>query len=236
MDHLQQIAKAYYLAGSPELQTGVQELFNTLDSDGDGHIEKDEFICVLTQDSVDEERDVEKCRNLFDELDIDGNGTLDFWEVMTLFYIHMSKRPSCDGCGKFIPATFFTCVECHSDPHHTQFDLCIGCYENRRSSGHKHQGKPATFLDNYTLLDVKRSSSSGLSFNTNADDVNNNISQASISSTQHVGSASASAPANPPNSNTAVVPATNKYEKWKVLLQAVQIALAMGNVAACTVM
>nr|GMD65632.1 Ca2+ sensor (EF-Hand superfamily) [Ipomoea batatas] len=223
MDHLQQIAKAYYLAGSPELQSGVQELFDTLDSDGDGHIDKDEFISVLTQDSLDEERDVERCRNLFNELDIDGNGTLDFWEVMTLLYIFKSKRPTCDGCDKFIPATYFTCVECHADLH-TQFDLCIGCYENRRSSGHKHRGKPATFLDNYTLLDVKRSS--GLSFNTNADDVNN-ISQASTSST-HV--------ASPPNTNTAIVPATNKYEKWKVLLQAVQIALAMGNVAACTVM
>ncbi|XP_019181446.1 PREDICTED: uncharacterized protein LOC109176462 [Ipomoea nil] len=234
MDHLQQIAKAYYLAGSPELQTGVQELFDTLDSDGDGYIDKDEFISVLTQDSADEVRDVERCGSLFEELDIDGNGTLDFWEVMTLLYIYMSKRPSCDGCGRFIPATYFSCVECHADLHTQSFDLCIGCYQNRRSSGHKHRGKPATFLDNYTLLEAKRSS--GL--NTNAGDgadVNNVvISQLASTSSTHVGSSSA-APANPPNTNTtAVVPATNKYEKWKLVLQAVQMAFAVGT--ACTVM
>nr|GMD65628.1 Ca2+ sensor (EF-Hand superfamily) [Ipomoea batatas] len=207
MDHLQQIAKAYYLAGSSELQAGLQDLFYIVDTNVDGRIDKHEFISLLTQHSVDKERDTDNCRILFNELDIDGNGTLDFWEFMTLLYIYESKRPSCDGCGKFIPATYFTCVDCHADLH-TQFNLCIGCYENRRSSGHKHRGKPAVFLDNYTLLDVKRSSS----LNTNTDDVNN-ISQASTST-----------PASPPNNNTstAVVRPSTKYDKWSVALQAVQ--------------
>ncbi|XP_031114320.1 uncharacterized protein LOC116017816 [Ipomoea triloba] len=222
MDHLQQIAKAYYLAGSSELQAGLQDLFYIVDTNVDGRIDKDEFISLLTQHSVDKDRDRDNCRILFNELDIDGNGTLDFWEFMTLLYIYESKRPSCDGCGKFIPATYFTCVDCHADLH-TQFNLCIGCYENRRSSGHKHRGKPAVFLDNYTLLDAKRSSSLN---NTN------NTSQASTST--DVGSLAPAA--TPPNNNTstAVVRPSNKYERWSVVLQAVQVAFAMGN--ACTIM
>nr|GMD59808.1 Ca2+ sensor (EF-Hand superfamily) [Ipomoea batatas] len=140
MDELQQLAKAYYRAGSPELKNEAQELFNSLDNDGDGRVDKNEFVSFMTEQGY----RYMNTQKFFNELDTDGNHTLDFWEVMTLLYIFKSRRPFCDGCGRFIPATYFTCLQC------PDYDLCISCYENGKS-GHNHQ-----FMDNYALLAVKK--------------------------------------------------------------------------------
>nr|GMD62926.1 Ca2+ sensor (EF-Hand superfamily) [Ipomoea batatas] len=140
MDELHQLAKAYYRAGSPELKNEAQELFNSLDNDGDGRVDKNEFVSFMTEQGY----RYMNTQKFFNELDTDGNHTLDFWEVMTLLYIFKSRRPFCDGCGRFIPATYFTCLQCPN------YDLCISCYENGRS-GHNHQ-----FMDNYALLAVKK--------------------------------------------------------------------------------
>ncbi|XP_019181449.1 PREDICTED: uncharacterized protein LOC109176466 [Ipomoea nil] len=138
MDELHQLAKAYYQAGSPELKNEARELFNSLDNDGDGRVDKNEFLSFMTQQGY----RYMNTQRFFNELDTDGNHTLDFWEVMTLLYIFKSGRPFCDGCGRFIPATYFTCLQCPN------YDLCISCYGNGKS-GHNHP-----FMDSYALLAV----------------------------------------------------------------------------------
>nr|GEX26319.1 retrovirus-related Pol polyprotein from transposon TNT 1-94 [Tanacetum cinerariifolium] len=88
--------------------------------------------------------------SFFKQLDKDGNGTLDFWEVMTLYYIVNSGRPFCDHCKKFITSTYLTCVGCMEDPIEGSFYLCLDSYMGQICD-HTHSGL-SRFLDNYLLL------------------------------------------------------------------------------------
>ncbi|XP_047955135.1 uncharacterized protein LOC125201188 isoform X1 [Salvia hispanica] len=94
-----------------------------------------------------------KTPTLFDELDVDSDGTLDFFEVLTLLYIIKSGRPQCDCCEKIIPGVFFSCTECFKNPK-SSFDLCKDCFM-KGSCDHKHGGR-AQFLDSHTLLQAMR--------------------------------------------------------------------------------
>ncbi|EYU32602.1 hypothetical protein MIMGU_mgv1a022976mg, partial [Erythranthe guttata] len=67
------------------------------------------------------------------ELDSNGNGSLDFWEVLTLYYIVKSGRPL---CGILVTGTFFSCVECFDSPTGA-YSLCIYCYRSNKSD-HNH--------------------------------------------------------------------------------------------------
>nr|GMD70065.1 Ca2+ sensor (EF-Hand superfamily) [Ipomoea batatas] len=205
MDELHQLAKAYYRAGSPELKNEAQELFNSLDNDGDGRVDKNEFLSFMTEQGY----RYMSTQRFFNELDTDGNHTLDFWEVMTLLYIFKSRRPFCDGCGRFIPATYFTCLQC------PDYDLCISCYENGKS-GHNHQ-----FMDNYALLAVKKRAD--MNEEEETEDVNI-VSHHSVSTYDDDGDVDESYTA-----VRAIVPAKNMYRKRKLALKAFQIALHVGN-------
>ncbi|PIN15646.1 hypothetical protein CDL12_11700 [Handroanthus impetiginosus] len=95
-------------------------------------------------------------REFFKLLDTNGNGKLDFVQVMTLYYIIKSGRPFCDSCNEFIPGIFFSCVECFKSPERL-YNLCSDCYWYTKRD-HHHNGR-VQFLDNYTLLETKRDSS-----------------------------------------------------------------------------
>ncbi|XP_058203132.1 uncharacterized protein LOC131317616 isoform X2 [Rhododendron vialii] len=86
----------------------------------------------------------------FKELDNNNNGTLEFMEVMALFYIIKSGRPFCGGCGEFIPDMYFTCSVCF-DSGNDLFCICSNCFQRNDFSHHHSQ-----FLDNYALLEAKR--------------------------------------------------------------------------------
>ncbi|KAI3469865.1 hypothetical protein Pfo_026528 [Paulownia fortunei] len=149
MEELREIAKAYYRAGSQEVQAKAYEFYKSMDTDGDGKVNLSEFLAFMRQ------RGYSQMHNphAFQELDQDGNGTLDFSEVMTLYYIIKSGRPFCDCCGKFIPGIFFSCVECFKNPE-SSFNLCFECYRSTKCN-HTHDGR-AQFLDNYTWLQANR--------------------------------------------------------------------------------
>ncbi|KAE9452984.1 hypothetical protein C3L33_15116, partial [Rhododendron williamsianum] len=89
-------------------------------------------------------------RHFFEELDIDGNGTLEFMEVMALYYIIKSGRPFCGGCDKFIPGMYFTCSKCFENGK-PLFCVCSECFKDELYV-HEHD----QFLDNYALLEAKR--------------------------------------------------------------------------------
>lgn len=153
MEEMRELAKAYFGSNSSaQTQARAKAFFNSMDSDGDGKVELSEFLSFMSR------KGYKRTGNpgFFDKLKGDGNGGLDFWDVMTLYYIIKSGRPFCDCCGEFIPATYFSCVKCFKDG--TSFDLCLRCYQSAAHCNHTHLGRPATFLDNYTLLQSKHPS------------------------------------------------------------------------------
>ncbi|KAG6393451.1 hypothetical protein SASPL_147693 [Salvia splendens] len=149
MEEIREIAKALHRASSPQVQKLATEFCQAMDSDGDGRVDLSEFLTFMTEVGF----SYKKTPSLFDELDVDSDGTLDFFEVMTLLYIIKSGRPQCDCCEKLIPGVFFSCVECFKNPK-SSFDLCKDCYVKGRYY-HNHGGG-AQFLDSHTLLQAMR--------------------------------------------------------------------------------
>ncbi|KAJ9540155.1 hypothetical protein OSB04_026661 [Centaurea solstitialis] len=151
MEELMEIAKAYYEKSSNEHQKLARDFFYAMDHDGDGKIDQKEFIEFL----IDEGYSQITRLSFFRQLDLDGNGTLDFYEVMTLYYILKSGRPFCDKCKMFIPNTYFTCVGCLEDGGGvSSVHLCLPCYTAQRCD-HTHNGL-SRYVDNYSLLEVMR--------------------------------------------------------------------------------
>ncbi|KAL1561685.1 hypothetical protein AAHA92_04359 [Salvia divinorum] len=146
MEELRAIAEAHFKASSEKTQAKAKQFFTSIDSDGDGKVELSEFSSFMSQKGY----KLTGNPDFFKKQDMDGKGSLDFWEVMTLNYVIQSGRPFCDCCGDFIPATFFTCVHCFKARKKT-FDLCLRCYQSNALQHDAHLGG-AMFLDNYSLL------------------------------------------------------------------------------------
>ncbi|KAL8491125.1 hypothetical protein ACS0TY_022961 [Phlomoides rotata] len=151
MDQLRAISDAHYQAAPPAVRTLACDFFKELDADRDGRVSLHEFLELMKHQGH------TRLANpyIFMELDRDGNGTLDFWEVLTLYYIIKSGRPLCECCGILIPGTFFSCVECFDRSHGgSSYSLCIYCYTSNKSV-HNHDGRQQ-FLDTFTLLETRR--------------------------------------------------------------------------------
>ncbi|KZV34031.1 hypothetical protein F511_02804 [Dorcoceras hygrometricum] len=147
MEELREIARDQHQAGSTGDQALAHQFFQSLDTNGDRKVDLTEFLAFTRREGYSQFGNP----NFFSHLDKNGNGTLDFWEVLTLHYIIKSRRPFCDSCSSFIPGMFFSCVECFKKGEAT-FDLCRDCYKSMKWN-HSHGGSP-TFLDNYTLLNA----------------------------------------------------------------------------------
>ncbi|KAI3469825.1 hypothetical protein Pfo_026488 [Paulownia fortunei] len=225
MDGLRRIAIAHYEAAPPQVKALADNFFRELDGDGNGWVSLREFVAFMRQYGDERLSDPE----FFMELDRDRNGVLDFWEVMTLYYIVKSRRPFCDWCDKFIKNTYYSCVACfHSS--RGPFNLCVDCYRSCECD-HNHNGR-VQFLDNYTLLEVKRHNSarappSGMRNNTQP-------------GTSHAMVRSQSNPAarrvvrrqtgNSNQYNAMVLPAS-RMSGWSRALQAMEMGISIGNIA-----
>ncbi|KAL0433146.1 UNVERIFIED_CONTAM: hypothetical protein Slati_2648900 [Sesamum latifolium] len=154
MDRLRAIADAHYRASPPAVRALAYDFFKALDADGDGKVSLVEFLEFMQLEGYTRL----SSPHFFRDLERDGNGTLEFWEVLTLYYIIKSGRPLCDCCGILIPGTFFSCVECFDGPGGS-YSLCIYCYRSNKSP-HNHGGHQQ-FLDTYTLLETKKRFASG---------------------------------------------------------------------------
>ncbi|XP_076885914.1 uncharacterized protein LOC143535582 [Bidens hawaiensis] len=119
-----------------------------MDTDGDGKINQREFMEFMKAEG----RDQMPSPGILNQLDLDRDGFLDFFEVMTLYYIMKSGRPFCRHCERFIASTYLTCVGCLEDPNSQSFHLCLGCYGSQVCD-HTHNDM-SYFLDNYSLLEV----------------------------------------------------------------------------------
>ena len=98
MEEIREAALAIYENGSAEQKKLARDFFSCLDVDGDGTVDSQEFVIVLT----DEGYGLLNNSSFFQALDHDDNGTPDFYEVLTLYNIIKSGRPFCDGCGIFL--------------------------------------------------------------------------------------------------------------------------------------
>ncbi|PWA75091.1 Serine/threonine-protein phosphatase [Artemisia annua] len=152
MEELSKIAMAHYQASSDDIQQLARDFFCAMDNDGDGKIDQKEFLEFMRDEGCLQMKNP----SFFKQLDLDGNGTLDFVEVMTLYYIVKSGRPFCDHCKKFISSTYLTCVGCLEDPIGGSFYLCLDCYMMQKCD-HAHNGL-SRFLDNYSLLEAMNKS------------------------------------------------------------------------------
>ncbi|XVF38484.1 hypothetical protein REPUB_Repub20aG0106100 [Reevesia pubescens] len=147
MDEIRETALAYYANLPESKKQKASEFFKSLDKDGDGKIDLQEYMDALNQ------RGIRKMSSdsFFKELDKDGSGSLDFDEVITLFYlIESERRLYCDGsgCGVFLKGVYFTCVQCFNSAKSNSFDICCSCYHNHNFKHHDD----AIFCDNYVLL------------------------------------------------------------------------------------
>ncbi|KAL6191948.1 hypothetical protein ACLB2K_038337 [Fragaria x ananassa] len=99
---------------------------------------------------------------LFQKLDRNGDGSLDFWETLTFYHIISTRYFHCRSCKVYLSGLYFTCVVCfeasgaynrhhhHYDPG--TYDLCAACYRSRNY----HHPDHTYFLDNHILLRSKR--------------------------------------------------------------------------------
>ncbi|OMO68999.1 Calcium-binding EF-hand [Corchorus capsularis] len=148
MDEFQETALAYYANLPKSKKEEAIEFFRSLDRNGDGKISIQEYKAALTEAGAGA-TDIAASLGLFKELDNDGNGTLDFDEVMTLFYLMESGRGySCDGCGAFLKGVYFTCLTCFNSKSNS-FDLCCSCCRNNNFN---HHHDIADLVDNFVLL------------------------------------------------------------------------------------
>ncbi|CAH1426982.1 unnamed protein product [Lactuca virosa] len=151
MEEVSRMAKAYYHASPVDLQKLFIGFFCAMDDDGNGKIDKKEFLEFMNDEGGGKSTKF----SIFNLLDVDKNGTLDFYEMMTAFYIIMSERPFCDSCEKFITSSYFTCVGCLENQIESSFDLCLDCYYMKKCV-HTHNGSDR-FLDNHSLLAITKS-------------------------------------------------------------------------------
>jgi Ca2+-binding EF-hand superfamily protein len=81
MEELHMAASACYSNASPEVKKLAHDFFDSMDTDKDGQVSIDEFTDFFKQ--LDDGMD----RSFFAALDRNGNGSLQFGEVLTLNYI-----------------------------------------------------------------------------------------------------------------------------------------------------
>ncbi|KAL5542379.1 hypothetical protein UlMin_010089 [Ulmus minor] len=125
-----------------------------MDINGDGRVSFNEFTHFLNQNGY-----TWVNPQLFGELDANRDGGLDFWEVLTFYYIVKTRGVLCDVCRSQLHGLYFTCVSCF-DHAHDSYDLCGRCYSGRMFRHHH-----SVFLDSYLLLRSKRGISPGININ-----------------------------------------------------------------------
>lgn len=145
MEELHEAAIAYYNNVPRDLQRLAWNFYLALDTDGDGRVSYAEYVKFLQQ-SYGWIRP-----NFFMDLDRNRDGSLDFWEVLTLYYVVKTRGGVwCQGCQACLVGLYFTCVACF-DSSSRSYDLCPACYKRKRFTHHH-----TYFLDNHVLLRAKR--------------------------------------------------------------------------------
>ncbi|KAL1803599.1 hypothetical protein DCAR_0935292 [Daucus carota subsp. sativus] len=121
MANLRNFVVSQYYAAPSDVQTLGHQFFNAMDRDGNGSVDYTEFKNFLVSEGF----EYYAGRNLFMSLDGDKNRGLDFWEIMTLYYIIKSKKPFCVKCDIFLRDAYSVCNDCGGGPYY----FCNDCYQ-----------------------------------------------------------------------------------------------------------
>lgn len=130
MKEIREVARAYYNGADKEEKELAQKLFETLDEDGDGKVTLKEYKKRVNPFFSN--------THIFKQLDQNGNGTLDFDEVLALYYMDKVSIPRCGSCHDLLLASYFCCMSCLGKT--ASYHLCCDCYgggkfDHRHSSG-----------------------------------------------------------------------------------------------------
>ncbi|XP_061943832.1 uncharacterized protein LOC133668105 [Populus nigra] len=151
MERIRQVAVAYYENLPEEKKRYARFIFDEMDKNRDGQIDLDEYVEYLKKHN----NTIFTDPSMFRALDKDGDGSLDFEESITLYYILQSGRALfCKCCHTFLADVYFSCFQCfclHESP--STYDLCCDCYGGKKFTHHDD----AIFWDNCTLLSKSRS-------------------------------------------------------------------------------
>ncbi|KAL5727426.1 hypothetical protein ACHQM5_000626 [Ranunculus cassubicifolius] len=145
---IQKMAVAYYANSSDECKEKMKVFFNSMDGDGNGVISLSEFKSYLKKNTLAFRPE------LFAELDQDRNGSLDFDEVVTFYYMVNVRNLFCACCEIYLDKEYYTCVNCFLDRRDNKsFNICLACYRNNQYASTNHEN----FIDNHLILKSLRS-------------------------------------------------------------------------------
>ncbi|KAK9931287.1 hypothetical protein M0R45_018567 [Rubus argutus] len=156
MGDLYEAAIAYYNnPATPEVRSCAVSFFRSLATNGACQISYVVFNEFLQQTGYNW---IINDPKLFEKLDRNCDGSLDFWELLTFYYIINTRYFHCRQCRGYLSGLYFTCVDCFEEgAHHSHrydpgtYNLCLACYRYRVFSHHH-----SNFLDNHILLRSKR--------------------------------------------------------------------------------
>ncbi|KAA8527822.1 hypothetical protein F0562_035309 [Nyssa sinensis] len=144
MEETREAALAIYERGSSVVKQRAWEVFCSIDANRDGRINYYELWDHFAQRGC---SNFEKFPTFFNELDGNGDGFLDFFEFLALFYMMFNLGiPSCAVCRVYLKSVYFTCLHCNRH-NPNSYDLCPSCYRSGRYF-HEHN----LFVDNNSLF------------------------------------------------------------------------------------
>ncbi|XP_057772254.1 uncharacterized protein LOC130991855 isoform X2 [Salvia miltiorrhiza] len=146
MEGMREIARSYYERASEAERDSITQSFAKLDVDGDGRISLAEFKKSVSSWL--------RAEAVFEKLDGNGDGCLDFDEFLCLHY--MEKKVDiarCGGCWDLLVGPYFSCLLCMGRGADT-YDLCCSCY---RHAAFEHEHSAQYMMDHHSLLMVFRS-------------------------------------------------------------------------------
>ncbi|XP_047949483.1 uncharacterized protein LOC125195369 [Salvia hispanica] len=125
------IARGLYERASKSEKKEAREFFEKLNPTRNGKVNVVELL----------ERSVGVGSN--ENLDLDGDGFLDFEDVLVLFYYSIKREINilrCGRCSKLMFGPSFSCFHCFFKSAHQRFALCRDCY----ATGKVDHGHPLT--------------------------------------------------------------------------------------------
>lgn len=139
MDEVRKVAKAYYNGAAGAEKELARKLFRSLDNNGDGKVSLREYKKAVAHASFSN-------NDFFRELDANCDGTLDFDEVLALYYMDKVSVPRCRACKSLLLDSYFSCLPCQAD---VSYYLCCDCYGR---GNFKHQHSSNKFVDTRAML------------------------------------------------------------------------------------
>ncbi|KAL8027138.1 hypothetical protein ABFS82_14G072500 [Erythranthe guttata] len=118
MEQVHLVAKAYYARATDEEKEKAKNYFRSLDVNCKGKVTLAEYKRLVNPYYASDA--------LFKCFDKNGDGSLDFEEVLALYFMHkIQQLTTCDGCRGVIPGPYFSCLQCEKNDPKT-YDQLLG--------------------------------------------------------------------------------------------------------------